>query len=294
MNASANPRTATPTLLRELHDEVLRCLGEDARDLHIERAVLGIFFTGVKLDNGCGGLCATPVKSVPEAVCCPSSARAMPIPGRVRGRSAVQMLDDLYRAQDLRRAMAIAVLNALVETLWRRDGVPGSALDGDEDAFNAIGLKADEHVALVGAFPPYMRRLRKSGQRFHVLEMDPGTLKPEELPYYQPADLAPHIVPQADVLVTTGTTLVNDTIDGLLELLRPGARAAIIGPTTTLVPGPYARRGVTVMGGTRVRDIDELLEILAEGGSGYHFFGKTVQRVTLHVPLSQPLTSECA
>lgn len=285
MNAvSALPDPAAPSLLRELHAEVLQGLGEDAGDMRIERAVLGIFFTGAKLDNGAGGLCATPVKSVPEAVCCPSSPRAMPVPGKIRGRPAVQLLDDLYRPQDQRRALAIAVLNALVETLWRRDGVPDCALDGD--AFDAIGLRPSDQVALVGAFPPYMRFMRKSGQPFHVLEMDPGTLKPEEMPYYQPAERAPQIVPRADVLVTTGTTLLNGSLDDLLRLLRllrPGAKAAIIGPTATLIAGPYARRGVTVVGGTRVHAIDELLELLAEGGSGYHFFGKTVERVTLRL-----------
>lgn len=285
MNAVASlPESPTPSLLRELHDEVLRRLGDDAHTLRIERAVLGIFFTGTKLDNGAGGLCATPVKSVPEAVCCPSSARAMPVPGKIRGRLAVQLLDDLYRPQDLRRALAIATLNALVETLWRRDGAPDTALEGDGDAFDAIGLQPGEHVALVGAFPPYMRYLRKHSQPFHVLEMDPSTLKPEELPYYQPAERAPQVVPQADVLVTTGTTLLNGSLDALLRLLRPDARAAVIGPTATLVPGPYQRRGVTIVGGTRVLAIDELLELLAEGGSGYHFFGKTVERVTLRLP----------
>lgn len=285
MNAvSPLPDAPAPTLLRELHDTVLQRLGDDANHLHIERAVLGIFFTGAKLDNGAGGLCATPVKSVPEAVCCPSSARAMPVPGKIRGRLATQLLDDLYRPQDLRRALAIAVLNALVETLWQRDGAPASALDGDGDAFDAIGLQPGEQVALVGAFPPYMRFLRKHGQPFHVLEMDPSTLKPDELPYYQPAERAPQVVPQADVLVTTGTTLLNGSLDGLLKLLRPGARAAVIGPTATLIPEPYARRGVAIVGGTRVLAIDELLELLAEGGSGYHFFGKTVQRVTLCLP----------
>ncbi|MGB3393471.1 MAG: DUF364 domain-containing protein [Stenotrophomonas sp.] len=282
--ASPLADSPAPSLLRELHEEVLQRLGDDARSLRIERAVLGIFFTGAKLDNGVGGLCATPVKSVPEAVCCPSSARAMPVPGKIRGRLAAQLLEDLYRPQDLRRALAIAVLNALVETLWQRDGAPDCALQDNSDAFDAIGLQPGAQVALVGAFPPYMRYLRKRGQPFHVLEMDPGTLKPDELPYYQPAERAPQIVPQADVLVTTGTTLLNGSLDGLLRLLRPGAGAAVIGPTATLVPGPYQRRGVTVVGGTRVRAIDELLELLAEGGSGYHFFGKTVERVTLRLP----------
>ncbi len=274
----------TSTLLAELHATVLDRLGAEAQALTLERAVLGIFFTGVKLSNGAGGLCATPVKSVPEAVCCPSSAKAMPVPGKIAGRRAVDVLDDLYRAQDLRRALAIATLNAVVESLWLRDGPPAGAALSDGDAFEALPIAPGQRVALVGAFPPYMRELRRRGQPFNVLELDPATLRPEELPYFIPGARAPEVIPLADVFVTTGTTLINGSLDGLLRLLRPGVEAAVIGPTATLVAEPFARRGVTVLGGTRVRAPDELLELLAEGGSGYHFFGKTVERVTLRLP----------
>lgn len=272
------------SLLAELHSEVIERLGHEAKTLQIERAVLGIFFTGVKLDNSAGGLCATPIKSVPEAVCCPSSAKAMPIPGKITGRKALDVLDDLYRTQDLRRALAIATLNALAETLWLRDGPPAGATLRNGDAFDALAIAADQQVALVGAFPPYMRELRRRGQKFNVLELDMSTLKPDELPYYIPADRAPEVIPRADVFITTGTTLVNGSLDGLLRLLRPGAQAAVIGPTATLLVEPYAKRGVTVVGGTRVREPDVLLELLAQGGSGYHFFDKAVERVTLCLP----------
>jgi uncharacterized protein (DUF4213/DUF364 family) len=283
--------TPHPGLLGELHAEVLHRLGHEAEQLAIERAVLGIFFTGVKLSNGAGGLCATPVKSVPEAVCCPSSAKAMPTPGKIKGRRALQLLDDLYRPQDLRRALAIATLNALAETLWLRDGPPVHDALHDlkfGDAFEVLPLNPSDRVVLVGAFPPYMRELRKKEQPFNVLELDPATLKPDELPFYIPADRAAEILPRADVFITTGTTLINGTLENLLHMLRPGAQAAIIGPTATLLPGPFARHGVTVLGGTRVRAPDELLELLAEGGSGYHFFGKTVERVTLRLSAEQP------
>jgi uncharacterized protein (DUF4213/DUF364 family) len=245
--------------------------------------VLGIFFTGVKLSNGVGGLCATPVKSMPAAVCCPSSAGALPTPGRIAGRGAVQALDDLQRPQDLRRALAIATLNALTETLWQRDGPPAGAQVLPGDAFDALGIEPGRRVTLVGAFPPYLRELRRRQQPFHVLELDPNTLKPAEMPFYVPADRAPEVVPLADVLVTTGTTLLNGTLDGLLALLKPGARAGVIGPTATLMPGPYAERGVTVVGGTRVSQPDALLDVLAEGGSGYHFFDELAQRTTLRL-----------
>lgn len=269
-------------LLAELHADVMDALGAGTvQNLRIARAVLGIFFTGVQLDNGIGGLCATPVKSVPEAVCCPSSAQAMPVPGRIAGRGVAELLCDLYRPQDLRRALAIATLNALAETLWQRDGPPPGARVVAGDAFDALAIAPGQRVALVGAFPPYMRALRRSGQPFHVLELDPGTLKPEEMPFYASVERTPGIVGAADVLITTGTTLINGTLDALLGHLPPGAQAAVVGPTATLRTAPFARRGVTVVGGTRVREPGPLLELLAEGGSGYHFFGKSVERVCL-------------
>lgn len=274
---------ASASLLAALHAEVLGRLGADAELLCIERAVLGIFFTGVKLNNGAGGMCATPVKSVPEAVCCPSSAHAMPVPGKIAGRQALRALEDLYRPQDLRRTLAIATLNALAETLWQRDGVPAAVEITDGDAFDALLIRPQDYVVMVGAFAPYMREQRRRNQRFNVLELDPGTLKPDEMPFYIPADQAPEVVPKADVFITTGTTLINDTLDGLLALLKPAAEAAVIGPTAALIPAPFATRGLTVLGGTRVVEPDILLDMLAEGGSGYHLFGKSVERITLRL-----------
>lgn len=272
------------TLLSELHATALERLGLEAETLKLERAVLGIFFTGVKLNNGTGGMCATPVKTVPEAVCCPSSAKAMPTPGKISGLSVKQVLDDLYHPPGLRRGLAIATLNAVAETLWMRDGPPAGTDPLEGDAFDALTIEPGQSVALVGAFPPYMRELRRRNQPFKILELDPATLKPEELPHYVPAEQAAEVVPFSDVFITTGTTLINGSLDGLLQLLRPDAKAAIIGPTTTLIAEPYARRNVTVIGGTRVKSPDELLDLLAEGGSGYHFFDKTVERVTLRLP----------
>lgn len=93
---------------------------------------------GVQLANGAGGLCATPIKSIAQAVCCPSSVQAMPIPGKVAGRSVAEVLHDLYRPQELRRALAIATLNAAVETLWLRDGPPQGVQAREGKAFDQV------------------------------------------------------------------------------------------------------------------------------------------------------------
>ncbi len=278
-----NDRTMGHMLLGEMHQEVKQLLGEELNTLNIRRVVVGLFFSGVILDNGVGGMCATPIKSIPEAVCCPSSAKALPVPGKLCGKSAAHMLEDLYRDQELRRTLAIATLNALTETLWLRDGAPSDCEISSGDAFAALNFTETDEVALVGAFPPYMRALRKAGQDFRVLEKDPATLKADEMPYYAPADTASTVVPWADVLVITGTTLINGTLDTLLGFVKAGTEVAVIGPTAPLLMRPFSRHGVTVVGGTRVRDAAVLLDLLAEGASGYHFFEKAVERVTLRL-----------
>ena len=72
-------------ILRESVELVRQHLGRELEDMTVERAVFGLFFSGVKLSTGQGGLCFTPVKEMPQAVCCPSSAKAMPLSGRLKG-----------------------------------------------------------------------------------------------------------------------------------------------------------------------------------------------------------------
>ena len=94
---------------------------------------------------------------------------------------------------------------------------------------------------------------------------------------------ASEVIPRVDVFVTTGTAPINGTLNDLLKRLRMQAEVGVMGPTATLIFEPYAQRGITVVGGTRILAPDELLELLAEVGSGDHFFGKTVERVTVRL-----------
>src|SRR5438477_9431684 len=66
-------QTGEQPILRETLEEIAEILGPELDGLTVERAVIGLFFTGVKLSNGVAGACATPIKTIPEAVCCPTS-----------------------------------------------------------------------------------------------------------------------------------------------------------------------------------------------------------------------------
>lgn len=260
-------------------------LGCELDRIRVERAVVGLFFTGVKLDNdvaaGVAGACATPLRSIPEAVCCPSSAMAMPFPGKLRGRLAKELLKETQAASGIRRAVGIATMNALAELCWKRRPAERVTLRSGVDAYDAADIQLGEQVVVVGAFVPYLKALKRARQRFTVLEMDPATLKPDEMAYFRPANEASSVVPAADVVLMTGTTLVNDTLEDLLALCRPDARVVLVGPTVGLLPDAFLRRGVDILGGVRVTAPDAFLDVLAEGGSGYHFFGKSAEKIVL-------------
>ena len=269
------------TLLSETIDRIAICLGPDRDLLAVERVVVGLFFTGVKLSDGSTGACATPLRELREAVCCPSSAMAMPFPGKLRGRPATDLLRLTAEPDGIRRAVGIATMNALAAACWQRRPHPGAALRAGVDAYDAASIRPGEHVVVVGAFVPFLKALKAAGQSYTVLENDPATLKPDELPHYRPAADAPDVVPGADVLLITGTTLLNDTLEALLHAARPDARVVVVGPTVGLLPDVLLARGADILGGIRVTAPDAFLDTLAEGGSGYHFFGRSAEKVVL-------------
>lgn len=256
-------------------------LGPEAAGLHVERATLGLFFTAVTIEGGHTGLCATPLKEIPEAVCCPSSAMSMPFPGKLAGMGAMRLASEAVSQTGLRRALGIAALNALAARAVERRGTAGHVVLEGAEAFDVAAIQPHETAVVVGAFGPFLKALRRIGARHFVLEKDPATLRPEEMPQYRPAETFPEIVPQADVLLITGTTLINDTLPALIACARPTARVVVVGPTVPILPDAFLDRPGMVLGTVRVTDAPALHRVLAEGGSGYHFFGRSTQKVVL-------------
>lgn len=272
----------TASHLERTLDVITGILGDQEAAVHkVDRATLGLFFIAVTLDSGHTGLCATPLKEIPEAVCCPSSAMSMPFPGKLQGMGALRLAQEALSHTGLRRALGIAALNALAHLAAERRGPQGYRILEGVDAFDVARIQPQETAVVVGAFGPFLKALRGIGARHFVLEKDPATLRPNEMEHFRPAESYPEIVPQADVLLITGTTLINDSLPGLIACAHPQARVVLVGPTVPMLPDAFlARRGM-ILGTVRVNDSDALHDVLAQGGSGYHFFGKYAPKIVL-------------
>ncbi|MFQ6118241.1 MAG: Rossmann-like domain-containing protein [Candidatus Bipolaricaulia bacterium] len=89
------------------------------------------------------------------------------------------------------------------------------------------------------------------------------------------------LLPQCDIAIITGTTVINKSIDHLLSLCR--GEIAIAGPTTPLST-VFANYGVSYLFGMKSRDADKVLKIISEGG-GTRRLGSAVSKVALRLNL---------
>src|ERR1700674_3148392 len=94
-------------ILTETIGCVTDILGGELDDIAVERAVIGLYFTGVKLTAGTAGSCATPRDAIPGDICCPVSTRAPGFRERLAGRPAAELMRDALADNGLARAVGI-------------------------------------------------------------------------------------------------------------------------------------------------------------------------------------------
>jgi uncharacterized protein (DUF4213/DUF364 family) len=254
------------------------------KETSVADLVIGIFFTGVKLSSGHGGVAFTPAAEIPEAVCCPTSAARMPQAGHLDGRPTSELIRYALDRNVLKSAIGIAVLNAVSQSAMESDHRANYSVVKDADGFDILNVRNNDRVALIGAFTPYIRRLREMGNPFFIVEKNPRALKPDEMGLFRPESDLTETLERSDVIIMTGTAIVNHTIDAILTSVSKGKRTAIIGPTASMIPDAFFRRGVDVMAGVRILNADLMIKVLKQGGSAYHLLRQCSGKIAFTRP----------
>ncbi|HTY56673.1 MAG TPA: DUF364 domain-containing protein [Candidatus Binataceae bacterium] len=244
----------------------------EGEPLAVRDVRVGVFYTAAELASGDVGVAFTP-RGLDDTVCCPKSAASAPPAGRMAGESAWSLAEYAFSQIALRRAVGVAVLNALSSMAIARHGVPGGKLLAGCDALKAGDIGRDDRVAMVGAFVPFIKSLRGNVADLAVIDKHREALKPDELPFWRSPNQAGEALKRADVVIISGSALVEGEIDGLLEASSRARTRILAGPTASPWPPPFFMHGVDVLGGIRVLDGPQLLRIVSEGGSGYIFEG---------------------
>lgn len=181
--------------------------------------------------------------------------------GRVVGRPSGEAARLFLSEDALEKTAGLAVLNALSQDYIRRN--PGAyRLDFKTDIADLAGLDSSFTVGLVGYFTPMIPALTKHSGKVIVLEKDKGLLA-GTYPFTMTDD--PRALEGCDSVLITATTVLNDTLPGLLPFCKSSRMTAVMGPSAGFLPDALFELGVHAVGGTWIDDPKLFLDRFESG-----------------------------
>jgi uncharacterized protein len=237
---------------------------------------IGIYLTAVRLSDGSIGTSATLTDDQPF---CQKSNRDFGdfTPMKLRGQKVMAIFES-KKDTALFSSLRMAVLSAISS----KEILSGNyKIVEDKDPIQLIDLIPNKTIAVVGAFHSYIRKISEAGCKLFVLEMNEETLSKEYKKFFVPASEFKTILPASDIVVITGQTLVNGTIDELLKAIVSGTKVIVTGPSASILPDILFQNKVSILGAVRITKPDILLDIVSEGGTGFHLFEYCAQKICI-------------
>lgn len=221
-------------------DDIISTIKEDSPVSEVRACV---FWTAV-LSKNCG-LASTLREHGPHHGVSP-----VPEAGSLAKKTALGLAAHAHSDSLPLASIGIAAINSLIEIDMNRCV--------EKNAFEILREKGKgKTIAVVGHFP-FVPKLEKIAAKLYVLEKHPVEDDLTE-------EKAVEILPNADVVAITGTSLINHTFDKLTALCQ-NSFVIVLGPSTPLSPVLFDY-GVDVISGTMVSDSDSVLRCISEGAN---------------------------
>jgi uncharacterized protein (DUF4213/DUF364 family) len=171
--------------------------------------------------------------------------------------SPVQIAQLYAEESGWQRSLGMAAINAVSQFVFKHSGYVLPAMGKTLDL---LAIQKGDHVGMIGYFPPLVEQVQAQGVPLTVVELNEKWLQRAD-DFEVTLDLA-HLN-SCNKVVCTGTVLINQTIDSVMENCGSAEQILIVGPTTGCLPDPLFDRGVTLLGGSIVIDHRKFVQLWA-------------------------------
>jgi len=249
---------------------------ERLQNLTITDVRIGLFLSAVHLSDGSYGFTSTIIDSLPN---CSKEKRDFGefTPLNIKGQK-VSYLFDIQKESNTVSMLRNAVLNAVSSDIIASGNYN---IIPDRDPIDLLDLTPYKTITLVGAFQSYIRRLSETGNKLYVLELNEKALTDGQKQFYVPANEYKRVLPVSDIVILTGLSLVNRTMDDLLSEISPESVTVVSGPSGSVIPDIMFENNVDIIGATRITNPQRLFDLVSEGGAGYHLFRYCAQKICI-------------
>jgi uncharacterized protein (DUF4213/DUF364 family) len=224
--------------------DILNTVAEDAPIQEVRR---GLHWNAV-ISKYCG-LSSTLSQ---DAYCCNTEEEDLPAPkDSFTEMSAIELAKFSLSENITEASLGIAAINSLI----RIDLEKEADLDGLQLVRN---LGKGKNISIIGHFP-FLDRVRDVAKNLWIIEKHP---KPGDVS----EEAGKEYLPKSDIVVISGTTLINHTLEGILSLCNPKSVRMMLGPSTPVTPILFDY-GIDIVSGSRVTDKQTALKYISEGAN---------------------------
>lgn len=202
----------------------------------VQDAVIGLSLLAVELDNGFIGVSYILRKGLQGG--CSVFPYGQQLIGQAAPGAAAWAVSG---GDNVQRAIGTAVLAAASQ---------GQTLLDSETADRPFGieLRSSDTVGMIGNIAPVAEMIRPRVKKIHLF--DEGKEKCASETPLLPLEQQPRLLPECDLVLLTGTTMINGSVDGLLKLCSGAREVVMIGASTPIFPAAFADSAVTVLAGS--------------------------------------------
>ena len=203
----------------------------------IKDVVIGLSLIAIQLDNGNVGVSYMLRESLPNG------CSVFPYAQDIIGKSAQEIAEwILIGKEDAQRGIGMAVLTATSRSQMLQD------VDSPDLSFGINVLPTDT-VGMIGYIPPIASEFKRKAKKVIIFDMGLSLRGGDKGEVYSIKD-QPKLLPTCDIVILSGTTVINNTIDELLTRCSGAKEIIMVGSSTPMFPEAFKDTKVTVLAGS--------------------------------------------
>jgi len=219
-----------------LIEAVLKAAQPYLKGRKVQDAVVGISLLAVELDNSDLGVSYV-LREDLQAGC-----SVFPFGQQIIGQDAAAIAQwALSGGDNLQKSIGMAVLCAASRSQQLND------CESPDRPFG-INARDTDNMGMIGFIGPVANLLGPRVKQMYVFDKgitQCGGMNSTVLPL----DEQPRLLPTCDIVVLSGTTMINGSIDELLEMCGQAREIVMIGASTPMFPAAFLATRLTVLAG---------------------------------------------
>ena len=230
--------------MSDIFSRIMHYAKERARDAVIADYVVGTGMSAVLLKDGRCGVSHLFREELPEGCSIFNSLIETPV-------SLRRFLEDTNPFHPVTASLILAACNAVINSTQDRDDYT------QENPFASLHITEQDILGFVGDFRPLTSLMNEQVREVRIFERHPGE-------NYFPDWAIPFKLPDCTCVVVTATSIMNRTIDSILESCSTD-RVVVMGPSTPMSLELFPKK-VRSLGGARIIDSKKALQIASRAG----------------------------